>query len=273
MLADLHTHTTASDGCLSPAAVVARAVEAGVELLAITDHDTFDAWPQACAARPDGLTLVPGIEFSTTWKGHGVHLVGLNFTPGSAAMNAALAHQSQARGVRAERIAERLHKQGLPDALAGAAALANNGAIGRPHFAAWLVSIGAANTIDQAFKKYLGANRSSALHDGWAALPTIVEWIRDAGGTAVLAHPAKYRLTRTQLHELTAAFQAAGGHALEVVSGLQRPDVTRDLAALAARYQLRAGIGSDFHQPGQSWAALGRLAALPADCTPVWEGW
>lgn len=269
MSIDLHTHSTASDGRLTPQELVSAAHATGVQLLAITDHDVVDAY--AGLTPPRGLGLVTGVEFST-WHGrHGIHVVGLNITLDSDAMRTALAAQHDARTQRAVRIAERLYKRGFADALAGAARQARGELLGRPHFAAWLVEIGACASTDQAFKKYLG--RGGGPIDSWPPLDTIIGWIRAAGGDAVLAHPAKYGLTRQRLDRLARAFAAAGGQALEVISGTQSPDLTRDLATLAARHGLAASAGSDFHQPGQPWAKLGRVAALPAGCTPVWERW
>lgn len=269
MLADLHTHTTASDGELTPAELIAAASEAGVELLSITDHDVADAY--AALATPPGLTLVTGIEFSTHHARTGVHVVGLNVDLDGDAMRGALAAQRAARTQRAGRIAERLEKRGIADALAGAERHAGSALVGRPHFAAYLVEIGACTSAEQAFKKYLG--RGGGVIDSWPPLEAVVGWIRDAGGDAVLAHPAKYGLTRRRLSRLTQAFRKAGGSALEVVSGGQHPELTHELAALAAHHGLAASTGSDFHRPGQPWAQLGRHPSLPAGCLPVWERW
>ncbi|MBK6658981.1 MAG: PHP domain-containing protein [Proteobacteria bacterium] len=271
MLADLHTHSTASDGKLSPAELLARARAAGVEMLAITDHDSIAAYAELPVAAD--LRIVPGVEFSTWWQRVGIHIVGLNVDLNGAAMAEAIAWQHRARDERAVRIAERLAKRGIAEPLAGAARFAGQGSVGRPHFAEYLVSIGAAPNIEFAFRKYLDTTRIGNLIEGWASLPAIVEWIRAAGGTAVIAHPGKYKLTRSRLEQLTGEFAAAGGQAIEVVSGLQKPELTRDLAALAKRHGLAASVGSDFHQPGQVWAQLGVMPALPADASPVWDLW
>lgn len=266
---DLHTHTTASDGALAPQALIEAACAAGITMLSITDHDVIDAY--ADLDIPDTLTLIRGIEFSTWHARAGVHIVGLNIAFDNDQLSHVIERQSQARQIRAERIAQRLAKRGIADALTGAARHAGNGAIGRPHFAAYLVEIHAAASIEQAFKKYLG--RDGGIIDVWAPMPEIIAAIHAAGGSAVLAHPAKYGLTRSGLERLVRAFATAGGAAIEVISGMQRPELTRDLANLAARFQLAASIGSDFHQPGQPWAQLGRLPELPIDCRPVWESW
>ena len=271
MLADLHTHTTASDGKLSPAALLEKARAAGVEMLAITDHDSVAAYAELPAVAD--LRIVPGVEFSTLWQRVGIHVVGLNVDLASAALAEAIAYQHHARDERAARIADKLAKRGIPEPLAGAARFAGNGSIGRPHFAEYLVSIGAVPTIEFAFRKYLDASRAGNLIETWASLPAIVGWIRESGGTAVIAHPGKYKLTRSRLEQLTSDFVAAGGQAIEVVSGLQKPELTRDLAMLAARHGLAASIGSDFHQPGQVWAQLGVVPPLPPTATPVWQLW
>ena len=271
MRADLHSHTTASDGKLTPLALLERARAADVELLAITDHDSVAAYAELPPATD--LKLIPGVEFSTLWQRVGIHVVGLNIALDSPALAHAIAFQHRARDARAARIAERLAKRGIPDALAGAAQFAGGGSIGRPHFAQYLVSIGAVATIEFAFRKYLDASRVGSQLEGWASLPEIVGWVREAGGTPVIAHPGKYHLTHARLTQLTSEFQAAGGLAIEVVSGQQKPELTRDLAALAERHGLAASVGSDFHQPGQVWAQLGVTAALPASCKPVWQLW
>jgi predicted metal-dependent phosphoesterase TrpH len=269
MSIDLHTHTTASDGLLTPQELVRAAHAAGVRMLAITDHDVVDAY--AGLAAPSGLTLVTGIEFSTAHARQGIHVVGLNVALDSDAMRTALAAQRDARAERAGRIAERLRKRGIAGALSGAARHAGGALLGRPHFASWLVEIGACTDREQAFRKYLG--RGGGVIDTWPPLEAVIGWIRDAGGDAVLAHPAKYGLTRLRLDKLAGAFAAAGGLAMEVISGMQRPELTHALALLAARHGLAASAGSDFHQPQQPWAQLGRVAALPPGCAPVWDRW
>ena len=271
MRADLHSHTTASDGKLSATDLLDRARAAAVEMLAITDHDSIAAYAELPPLTD--LKLIPGVEFSTLWQRVGIHVLGLNIDLDSPALGEAIAFQHGARATRAARIAERLAKRGFPDALAGAAHFAGGGGIGRPHFAQYLVSVGAVATVEFAFRKYLDASRAGNLLEGWASLPAIVSWIREAGGTPVIAHPGKYHLTHGRLEQLTSDFQAAGGVAIEVVSGQQKPELTRDLAALAQRHGLAASMGSDFHQPGQSWAQLGVMPALPPGCTPVWELW
>ena len=273
MVFDLHCHTTASDGSLSPAELIQRAHQAGVDVLAITDHDSVAGFAELDSVALGALTLLPGVEMSCQWGVIGVHIVGLNMNLESSEFRDALANQQQARQQRAGIIAERLEKKGLPNLLTAVNRAAGNGTVGRPHFARELVAIGAVKNAEQAFHKYLGAGKVGDVKQVWPLVAPVVGWIRDAGGTAVLAHPHKYRLTRTKLLALINDFKDAGGEAIEVISGHQTADKTRHLAALCERTGLLASSGSDFHHPEQHWAALGKQSALPDSCTPVWDRW
>jgi predicted metal-dependent phosphoesterase TrpH len=270
---DLHCHTTCSDGSLSPLELIQRAAEQGVDVLSITDHDTALAYQQLESTNQLPLKIIPGIEFSTVWRKINIHIVGLNIQPQSDALKIGVTHQHQARKERAERIAEKLTGYGFNDALDRTSKIAGNDNIGRPHFAQYLVEIGAVSNIKQAFKKFLGSGKPCDIKQLWADLPQTIEWILDAGGTPVLAHPAKYKLTRTKLLAFLDDFIAAGGQGMEVVSGKQIPSVTRDLASICRQKNLYASCGSDFHQPGQDWAELGQYSTFPADCEPVWDHW
>lgn len=273
MQVDLHTHSSASDGKLSPLELVERARAAGVELLAITDHDTLAGVDSLGEDRFGSLRLIAGIELSARWRQQTIHVVGLNVGRDRSAIRAAVAVQQTARRTRAGIIAARLAKQGLGDLRDRVETLGNRVSIGRPHLAEMLVESGAVRTVDEAFRKYLGSGRIGDVKDEWAALPQVVAWIRDAGGTPVIAHPEKYQFTRTRLRELIEEFRTAGGEAIEVVSGRQAGHETRALAALCAQSGLGASSGSDFHQPGQHWADLGNQSAIPDGCRPVWEHW
>jgi 3',5'-nucleoside bisphosphate phosphatase len=269
---DFHCHTTASDGSLDPSTLIDLALERDVKMLSVTDHDTMDAYRQFGPAA-NQLQLIPGIELSTQWSRRGVHIVGLNVDIDSEPMEQAIRQQSAARQGRAEIIAERLARLGFSGCLEGAQSFSSGPQVGRPHFAQYLLKIGAVSTIDQAFKRYLGAGKVGDVKDQWPELDTVIGWIRDAGGVAVLAHPTKYKVTRTKLVELIGAFKAAGGEAMEVISGAQVPSVTRDMARLCRDSGLDASCGSDFHSLNQPWASLGHVAPLPDDCTAIWRRW
>ncbi|AQT62257.1 phosphatase [Cellvibrio mixtus] len=269
---DLHSHTYFSDGMLSPEALIARAKERGVSVLAITDHDTIAGVRIAQKAALDAaIQLIPGIEFSSQWGRGGVHIVGLGVDIDSAVLAEAIAHQEDARAARSIAIAERLSKAGFPDALAGARALAGGVSVGRPHFAQYLVAIGAVKNINAAFKKYLGAGKPADVKYQWPLMDQVIAWIHGAGGVAVLAHPAKYELTRTKMCALVDSFVAAGGDAIEVISGLQPSAMTDDLLRITASRNLYASCGSDFHIPDQPWQDLGGFGRLPPQAKAVWE--
>jgi predicted metal-dependent phosphoesterase TrpH len=270
MLFDLHSHTTFSDGVLTPCELVSRAVENGVDVLAITDHDTLDAYRDT-PLQHDNIRLIAGIELSTQWGNTGIHVLGLNIDLDSDSIIAAANSQSEARLRRARRIGENLQKKGVDGAFDGALKLSNGTYIGRPHFAQHLVNIGKVDSISAAFRKYMGDGKAGDVKQQWAALPKIIAWIRDANGIAVLAHPLKYKLTRTRLKRLLDSFTDAGGQGMEVVSGQQLPQQTNDMAQLCEQRKLLASCGSDFHMPGRHWAELGKFAPLPGSVTPVWE--
>lgn len=269
---DLHSHSHFSDGILSPEMLVSRAKEREVDVLALTDHDTIAGLHLAQkAAEEHGLQLINGIEFSSHWGKGGVHIVGLGIQTDSAELNSVIDSQNQARANRAEQIALRLAKAGIAGALEGAQALAGNAYVARPHFAQYLVDKGVVPNINAAFKKYLGTGKSADVKYQWPAMMDVIRWIHSAGGVAVLAHPCKYDLTRTKMCALIKDFAAAGGDALEVVSGMQAHPVTEDLAKIANANNLAASCGSDFHFPGQAWQELGCFPSLPSQSRPVWE--
>lgn len=274
MINDLHTHTTASDGQLSPAELLGAAADAGVSVLAITDHDTVAGLLELHDSTSGGCSVVAGIELSTAWRKTGIHVLGLNIDPGNGALAAGIRRQQSAREQRAEIIASRLAKLGLANTLAGAAAVANGTArLARPHFARYLVESGQVGSLQLAYRKYLGPGKAGDVRDFWPAMPEVIDWITAAGGIAVLAHPGKYRLSNLKLAELVQDFTSAGGRGLEVISGAQEPALTARLGKLANRHGLYASCGSDFHGPGQTWAQLGKVAALPSESVPVWEAW
>lgn len=246
----------------------------GVSVLALTDHDTTIGLARAKRqAKLEGICLIDGIEFSAQWSGCNIHIVGLNFDLNSERLAQAVFSQSEARQQRAVTIGEKLEKLGIPGAYEGALAEADGGVIGRPHFAKYLVDQGVCKNFPQAFKKYLGAGKPGDVKQGWPHISEIVSVIRAAGGVSVLAHPAKYNMTRTKLCALVADFAEAGGQAMEVVSGIQQAGLTQDLAKIANRYKLLASCGSDFHAPGNQWQTLGKFSALPKEVTPVWREW
>ncbi len=271
---DLHTHSTASDGTLAPAELVRRAFGAGVRVLALTDHDVTDGLEEAAAeARACGMGFVPGVEISVSWNGQTVHVVGLGVDAREPRLQAGLGGLREFRLWRAEEIARRLERKGIGGALAGARAQCRGAILSRTHFARFLVERGHAASVREVFRRYLTRGQPGHVPGQWAALAQAVGWIRDAGGQAVVAHPARYRLSAGRLKALLSEFRDCGGCGLEVVCGSHGPDDTRRMGLFALHHGLLASAGSDYHGPQDAWVALGRLAPLPPECTPVWSLW
>lgn len=272
-LYDLHSHTTASDGLLTPTALVSRAVDMRVSVLAITDHDTtagLDEAQNAIAQQGFPLRLIPGVEISTLWENHEIHIVGLGMDIAHPALTGLLQQQAECRQNRAEQIAARLEKNRIPDALAGAQRLATGGQITRAHFARYLIELGIAANMNQVFKKYLAKGKIGYVPPQWCTIPQAIEAIHQSGGVSVLAHPGRYDLTAKWLKRLLATFAESGGIAMEVAQCQQAPDERTQLGRYARDFNLMASQGSDFHLPC-AWIELGRKLWLPADVEPVWH--
>ena len=271
---DLHTHTFYSDGALSPAELVARAAGHGVTVLALTDHDVTDGLPEAqAAATAADITLVPGVEISVSWGAQTVHVLGLQIDVANTALQTGLARLREFRDWRAEEIGRRLAKAGIAGAIEGARARAQRGLVSRTHFAQFLVAAGHAPDVRSVFKKYLVHGKPGYVPGQWAALAEAIGWIRAAGGQAVLAHPARYKITATRLKTLLGEFRDAGGVAIEVVSGSHSRDDAFRFAQLSRHFGLLASSGSDFHSPQNYHMDLGPLPPLPDGCTPIWQTW
>ncbi|HGT8093008.1 RNase RNM [Escherichia coli] len=272
---DLHSHTTASDGCLTPEALVHRAVEMRVGTLAITDHDTTAA---IAPAREEisrsglALNLIPGVEISTVWENHEIHIVGLNIDITHPLMCEFLAQQTERRNQRAQLIAERLEKAQIPGALEGAQRLAQGSAVTRGHFARFLVECGKASSMADVFKKYLARGKTGYVPPQWCTIEQAIDVIHHSGGKAVLAHPGRYNLSAKWLKRLVAHFAEHHGDAMEVAQCQQSPNERTQLATLARQHHLWASQGSDFHQPCP-WIELGRKLWLPAGVEGVWQLW
>jgi 3',5'-nucleoside bisphosphate phosphatase len=271
---DLHTHSNCSDGALTPAELVARAAAAGVEVLALTDHDTVAGLEQAeQSAGVHGLRLVPGVEISASWRAQAIHVLGLWIDPASAELRSVLGMQAERRRARMRKICARLEKLGLPGPLLLAAVEAQPGLPTRAHLANAMVAGGHVSRADEAFRRYLGAGKPANVAAEWPALDVVVGWIRAAGGVAALAHPARYALSAGARRQMVADFAAAGGAALEVVTGANGAQHVEGVAALAVKHGLMGSVGSDFHDPQLTWNPLGRSLKLPDCVTPVWRSY
>lgn len=272
---DLHCHSTRSDGVLAPAAVVARALARGVDVLALTDHDATDGNADARAAAADtGMEFVCGVEVSASFESLTIHIVGLRIDPDNEALCTGLAQVRSGRDARARRIGDALAEAGIPDAYAGARKFAGSDSlVARTHFARFLVEIGKARDTKSVFKNYLTPGKPGYVKHEWAGLDQAIGWIHAAGGDAVLAHPGRYPCSPTAMRRLIATFRDAGGDALEVVTPAHTPQQYAEFATHARVYGLKGSVGSDFHSPDESWMDLGDTPGLPAGVTPVWDHW
>ncbi len=269
---DLHCHSTASDGALTPSELLQRAHEQGVTTLALTDHDTTNGLAEAQqTANSIGLRLIPGIEFSANWQGKCLHIIGLAIDPNYEPLHVATQQLQQTRLDRAQKIAEKLDKKRIPGAFEYVQKIAGTGMITRSHFADFLVAHNHVSSQQDAFDRYLGSGKPAHVSTIWADLSQAVDWINQSGGVAVLAHPLRYKLSASWMKRLLMAFKEAGGRGIEVVIGRNNPDEIRLIADYAKRFELAGSVGSDFHNPSNPWIELGRLNALPAHIQPVWE--
>jgi len=271
--ADLHSHSTVSDGTLAPGDLVRRAAEQGVELFALTDHDEIGGIAEAAAcAEAIGLAFVPGVEISVTWAGRTVHVVGLGINPQDNALREGLATVRSGRTERARRMGEQLAGVGIGGAFEGALKhVGNPELVSRTHFARYLVERGICRDTREVFTRYLVEGKPGYVPHRWAPLSQAVRWIVGAGGVAVIAHPGRYRLTETELWALASEFLELGGAALEVATSNHGAAQMQRFADLSLEFGFAASRGSDFHGPGESYAELGRVGALPCRLTPVWE--
>jgi predicted metal-dependent phosphoesterase TrpH len=269
---DLHCHSTASDGSLSPTELVKRAHQQGVTELALTDHDTTAGLAEAedCAINT-GIKLIFGIELSTNWHDQCFHIVGLGIDPAHPPLAEATQNLQRTRLERAEKVAYKLEKKHIPGAFEAVVKAAGDGMITRTHFADFLVSQNHVSTRQEAFDRYLAKGKPAYVSTPWADLEQAVNWITESGGIAVLAHPLRYKLTANWMKRLLTAFKEAGGQGIEVVTGRISADEIGLAADYATRFDLAGSTGSDFHSPDNQWVELGRLAPLPANIKPVWE--
>ncbi len=271
--ADLHCHSVVSDGTLTPAELAARAKANGVELWALTDHDEIGGQHRAAAAaRSQGMAYLTGTEISVTFAGNTVHIVGLGFDPDNAALAQGLAATRAGRGERAQEMAAQLAQVGIHGAYEGALKFVGNPElISRTHFARFLVETQVCRDTNEVFRKYLTEGKPGYVPHRWATLGDAVRWINEAGGLAVIAHPARYKFTANEEYALFSEFKAHGGAGVEVVTGSHTAAEYVTYAAMAEEFGLAASRGSDFHSPDESHTDLGTLPYLPGHLTPIWE--
>ena len=272
---DLHSHSTYSDGLLTPDAVVRRAALRGVDVFALTDHDDTGGLAEASAAAQDvGITLIPGAELSVSWESHTVHVIALRIDAANPTLAAGLAGIRSGRDARARRMADALADAGIPGAYEGARKyVTSDRLISRTHFARFLVEAGHAKETKDVFRKFLTPGKPGYVKHVWATLPNAVDWIHAAGGFAVIAHPGRYKVSPTGMRRLLGEFRDAGGDGIEVLSPSHTPAQFAEYGTLARVFGLAASCGSDYHGPGEGWLDLGDLPDMPAGITPIWSRW
>lgn len=286
---DLHSHSTASDGTLTPTELIERAELNNVECLALTDHDSTDGLHEARkASEGKKVSFVAGIELSVTWNPHSsissllangrkinqngptIHIVGLGINPDDEKLNQGLKELRDFRGSRGEEIARKLEKAGLEKPLEGAKKFANGEILSRTHFARYLVEQGRAKDVRQVFKRFLVKGKPGYVPGKWASLEDALSWIQGAGGIAVIAHPARYKISATRMRQLITEFKELGGLGFEAISGSHSLDEEMRMAQLANQFELYISKGSDFHSPENIYRELGAMQDIPAGSIPLW---
>ncbi|MBC7503141.1 MAG: PHP domain-containing protein [Herminiimonas sp.] len=272
---DLHCHSNVSDGVLTPAAVAARAAANGVNVWALTDHDEIDGIAKARAAAVAlGMVYIAGVEISITWAGQTIHIVGLRIDETNPALIAGLESTRSGRERRAHEMADQLAVVGIPNAFEGALNFVGNpDLISRTHFARYIIELGVCADIGEVFRKYLTEGKPGFVPHRWATLEQAVTWIRGAGGTAVVAHPGRYKFSDIAFDAFFDEFKQWGGTAIEVMTGSHTVEQYSQYAKIAKSYGFLASRGSDFHGPGESRIDLGKLPPLPESLVPVWHDW
>jgi predicted metal-dependent phosphoesterase TrpH len=271
--ADLHSHSTVSDGVFAPDQLALRAKDAGVTLWSLTDHDEISGQALASeTAREICLNYLSGVEISVTWAKQTIHIVGLGIDPNNDALVEGLRQTRAGRAERAKRIGARLASLGMLGAFEGALTFAGNPElISRTHFARFLVQAGYFPEVQAVFDRLLKDDGPAHEPMQWASLENALGWIHSAGGVAVIAHPGRYKYTSTQFGALFDHFKDLGGSAIEVVTGSHSVPQFQEYAQVARRYGFQASCGSDFHSPHESRVQLGSLPPLPSDLKPVWQ--
>ncbi|EPJ52704.1 MAG: hypothetical protein OFPI_13060 [Osedax symbiont Rs2] len=271
---DLHTHTTASDGVLSPSALFTSALENELKILAVTDHDTIEGCSELLALQRSGeisdeIKLISGAELTCVLDRQILHVVALGIQIDNPALTEHMLMLQALRLERAERIAEKLVKKKLPDILSLVHEKAAGAQIGRPHFAKVLCDLKLVSSEAQAFKKYLGAGKVANVSVQWPTLEQVLKVIKQSGGVSVLAHPTKYKLTMSKLRRIIAEFKLLGGDAIEFSYPGVNVQQQNILKFEIDKHQLLVSAGSDFHTPENKWTTLGRYPKVADDLPHV----
>lgn len=254
---DLHCHSTASDGLLTPTDLVDYASHRGVSVIGLTDHDSTSGIESATAAgRQRGVTVIPGVELSSEIEGLQAHILGYFIDPESESLQREFAWMNESRRERIGRIVRNLNEAGIPIDIEDVMALAGNGTVGRPHVARVLIQSGHAESVSDAFERFLTRGKPGYAISEKITPEGAIRAIERAGGVAVLAHPWSTRDPAGAVARLA----PAGLTGLECFYGEYSLAVQQELAQLAAEYDLIPTGGSDFHGAGVKSTDLGGVA-------------
>jgi hypothetical protein len=257
-LIDLHTHSTASDGSLSPSELVAQAARNGLAAVALTDHDTLAGLPEARRTAADsGIEVVAGVELSVADGDHSIHLLGLFLPDRPGRLAEALAYLRQRRHNRNHLILEKLRELGIGIDYEAVTSLAQ-GAVGRPHIAQAMVSMGAVTSFKEAFTRYLGSHGRAYVPKDKLTLENAMALLHEEGALTVLAHPYMLGLAGPVLAEAVSRYRDAGLDAIEAFYTEHSQAQTLEYLALARRFGLAVSGGSDFHGAAKPDVDLGR---------------
>ncbi|MSQ80419.1 MAG: PHP domain-containing protein [Candidatus Methylopumilus sp.] len=271
---DLHSHSTISDGLLTPRALLQYAKSKGIKVLSLTDHDDVEGLKEASEeAMLSGIHLIHGVEISVTWKRSTIHIVGLNINSENEALLQGLSSIREGRFERAKIMAHALDQIGIKGSLEGALKYAKSGILGRTHFARFLVAEGYAKDVRTVFKNFLVKGKPGFVEHTWTTLENALSWIHESGGIATIAHPARYDLGKNNLLMFLNEFKEIGGKGIEVITGSHTKEQSQKFASVANELEFFASTGSDYHGPGISYREMGSLPNLPQECVPIWKNW
>lgn len=263
--ADLHTHTTHSDGALSPYDLISKAKDAGLPIISITDHDSVSALEEAVEiGKKLGVEIIAGMELSTTFNDQEIHILGYFVDYHSKTLLDALAVFRGRRRKRAERIVDKLNRMNIPLKLESVLANATGDSIGRPHIANALVNEGHAESYHEAFSKYIGDGKPAYEKKEEYSLEDTVRLIAEAGGLSFLAHPGRSMNEALLFHLIK-----AGLDGIEVVHPSHSPDLVRYYRGIVGEYCLLESGGSDFHGGAKGDESLFGRIGIPVAAVDV----
>ena len=272
MKVDLHNHSYYSDGVFSPSEVVRLADKANCDLFALTDHDTTDGLNEARqTADKLSVDLVSGVEISAFWRNMTIHIIGLDIDINNDILQAGLVHNQQLRKERAEKIALGLWRAGIKDALEKTQALSKTDMLTRTHFAQMLIREGYCKDMKSVFRRFLTGKKPGASRVEWRSFDEVVGWIHAAGGLAVIAHPFRYRMTRTKIKNMLIDFKEVLGDGVEVVTATSTDEEITLSNQWAKEYKLLSSCGSDYHGWPNQRIQIGYLRDLPNLDNAIWR--